>query len=61
MNTSTATAKTLLRQAWPRVCGGQAGRLVPHDLDVLFKYALVPRASACPSRKASCRFRDEPS
>ncbi len=34
MNTSTATAKTLLLVARVR---GQAGRLVPRDLDVLFK------------------------
>ncbi|MDH5640979.1 MAG: hypothetical protein OEY28_06770 [Nitrospira sp.] len=41
MNTSTATADTPLRQAWPRCICGQAGRLAPRDLDVLFQVRLA--------------------
>ena len=36
-----------------------AGRLAPHSLDILFKYASEARGSACPSRYATARFRDE--
>ncbi|MDH5641768.1 MAG: hypothetical protein OEY28_10780, partial [Nitrospira sp.] len=41
MNTSTATADTPLRQAWPQIICGQAGRLAPRDLDVLFQVRLA--------------------
>jgi hypothetical protein len=40
MNTSTTTADTLLRPAWPRVSRGQAGRLALHDLNILFQVSL---------------------
>src|SRR5688572_5519231 len=38
-----------------------AGRLAARSLDVLFKYASGSRGSACPSRNATARFRNEPS
>jgi hypothetical protein len=38
-----------------------AGRLAAHSLDVLFKYASRAPGSACLSRYATARFRDEPS
>ena len=41
MNTSTATADTPLRQAWPRSICGQAGRLALRGLDVLFQVRLA--------------------
>jgi uncharacterized protein DUF488 len=38
-----------------------AGRLAAHSLDVLFKYTSQAHGSACPSRNATARFRNEPS
>jgi hypothetical protein len=40
MNASTATADTPLWQAWPWFSHGQAGRLAPCDLDILFQVCL---------------------
>ncbi|MFO0701952.1 MAG: hypothetical protein U0236_22285 [Nitrospira sp.] len=37
MSASTATTDTLMRQARPRVVGGQAGRLAIRDLHMLFQ------------------------
>ncbi len=37
MNASIATADTPLRQAWRWLVHGQAGRLAPRDLDILFQ------------------------
>ena len=37
MSVSTATADTLLRQAWPWFFRGQAGRLALRDLNILFQ------------------------
>ncbi|MBX3326150.1 MAG: hypothetical protein U0223_06665 [Nitrospira sp.] len=37
MSASTATAHTLLRQAWPWFAHGQAGRLALRDLTILFQ------------------------
>jgi len=42
MSTSTATADTPLRQAWMQGSRIQAGRLAPHNLDVLFQVRLGP-------------------
>ena len=38
-----------------------AGRLAAHSLDVPFTYASETHGSACPSRNATARFRNEPS
>jgi len=38
-----------------------AGGLATQSLDVLFKYASIPRGSARRSRDAAPHFRDEPS
>ena len=51
---------TPLRQAWPRAGRGPAGRLSARSVNILFKYASLPRGSARPSRVASRRFRHEP-
>ncbi|MBX3328350.1 MAG: hypothetical protein KF682_20885 [Nitrospira sp.] len=40
MNASTATADTPLRQAWPWLSHGQASRLAPRGLDILFQVCL---------------------
>jgi hypothetical protein len=40
MNASTATADTPLRQAWPWFVFGQAARLAPRDLNILFQVCL---------------------
>jgi hypothetical protein len=61
MNASTTTADTLLRQAWPWVCFGQAGRLAPRDLDILFQVCLGPSVLRVPVSQVSWRFRHEPS
>ena len=41
--------------------GLAAGGLAAQSVDILFKYASLPRGSARPSRVASRRFRHEPS
>ena len=48
MNASTATADTLLRQAWPRGSRTQAGGLAPPGLDVLFQVRLGPSGLCAP-------------
>ncbi|HMS86271.1 MAG TPA: hypothetical protein PKD12_21735 [Nitrospira sp.] len=42
MNTPTATTDTPLRLAWPQVFCDQVGKLVPRDLEMLFRVFLNP-------------------
>lgn len=48
MNAPTATADTLLRQAWLRVHCSQAGRFAPRDFDMLVQVCLGPSAFRMP-------------
>jgi len=61
MTASTATADTPLRRAWPQALRDQRAGSPLVTSPYCFKYASVSQGSACPSRKASGRFRHEPS
>jgi len=57
--TSTATADTPLRQAWPHALRGQRAGSPLATSTYYFEYASVSPASTRPSRLASWRFRHE--
>jgi hypothetical protein len=59
MTASTATADTPLRPTWPQALRGQRAGSPLVTSTYCFKYASVSQSSACPSRKASWRFRHE--
>ena len=62
MKPSPHYSRALLLQSRLRCCDEpSAGRLAARTLPVLREYASGPHGSACPSHKATARFRDEPS